>query len=162
MRRFLFGLIAGIFLYISPTNASDEISFGLGMGAMYSGLGMNVGLRSENDFRYLSAGAIALGYSDTEGSIVAYGLGGGWIRSDLLPTSNDRHGLGVYLGPVGYRGRRYVGDPIETIYGAGVTYAYFLHGIGRPSTNLGLTLAAGENDQGDTSGYLLLQAGYQY
>lgn len=143
-----------------PSCASDEITFGIGLGAMYSGLGMNIALRSEHDLRYLSAGCVALGYSDAEGRIAACGVGAGWLWTNNFSDSNNRHGLGLSLGPIGYRGRTYVGEEGDTIYGAGISYAYFVPGISRKGWNLGATLAVGHKD--DANGHLLLQAGYQY
>lgn len=160
MRRHIHTIVISLLLSVPTTYASDEVSYGLGIGAMYSGLGMNVGLRSESDFRYLSAGCVALGYSDAEGTIAACGVGAGWLWTDILPAPNNRHGLGVYLGPVGYRGRGYIGDKTDTIYGAGLSYAYFTRGINRNGWALGGTVAVGDSD--DDTMHLLLEAGYQY
>lgn len=147
-------------LAASLAQASEEGSFGIGSGALYSGIGMNVALRSETDLRYLSAGCVALGYSDAEGRITACGVGAGWMWADILTEANNNHGVGIYLGPVGWRGRTYVGNKGDTIYGVGISYAYFFSGISRDGWNLGGMLAVGHDD--DANGHLLLQAGYQF
>ncbi len=148
-------------LAASVTHADDRLTYGIGMGAMYSGLGANVGLQSNNDFRYLTAGCIALGYSDANGdSITPCGVGAGWIWTNLLSNTNNRHGLGFYVGPVGLRDRTSPDDDWETVYGAGLSYTYFFREIRSDGWNLGTTLAAGDDDGVET--YLMLQAGYQF
>lgn len=138
--------------------ANNELSFGTGIGALYSGLGINISLRGESDFRFISAGCVELGYKTGPGWYSACGGGAGWIWSNILSKESNKHGIGFYLGPV-YSGGSDI-DP-ETVYGAGIPYVYFLRGIDEGGWNFGFTPALGRHN-GDTKGYLLLQAGYQF
>ena len=140
-------------------NASDnDIAFGAGIGALYAGIGVNAGIQGEDDFRYIAAGCTEMGYTSISGWEVACGVGAGWIRADILSKSGNKHGVGVYLGPVGFED--VLRDP-KTIYGAGLSYAYFFKGIQSSGWNVGITPAIGRR-RGDTTGHLMLQVGYQF
>jgi len=161
MKRNTIALAALLGLFGIDSNAAENnTSFGVGAGALYGGIGLNVGLRRENDFRYVAAGCIAFGYGDASGWILPCGVGAGWIWTDLLPTANDRHGLGFYLGPVGIRPDKYGYDD-KARYGVGITYLYFFNGVNASGWNVGITPAVGKED-GDRTGSLLINAGYQF
>ncbi len=140
-------------------NASDnDMSFGAGLGAFYAGIGVNAGLQRESDFQYIAAGCTEMGYTSFSGWEAACGVGAGWIRADILSKSGNNHGIGVYLGPVGFKD--FLRDP-HTIYGAGISYVYLFKGIQSSGWNAGITPAIGRRS-GDTTGHVLLQAGYQF
>jgi len=141
--------------WASASFADNEVSYGIGTGALTSGLGFNAALRGDNHMGYISAGCMGIGYSDTSGWILPCGIGAGWIQTDLLSKANNHHGLGIYVGPVGINAND------KARYGVGVTYVYFWQGINATGWNAGITPAAGiENES--TKGSLLINVGYQY
>ena len=159
MRSKLIYLVILLLLASSKAYASEkDLSFGIGAGALYSGLGINIGVQGENDFRYIAAGCVAVGYSSVSGWISACGVGVGWIWTDIFSKLSNKHGIGFYLGPVGSTRENL---DRETVYGAGITYDYFFKGINSSGWNLGVTPAIGRHN-GDAKGYLLLQVGYQF
>ena len=156
MRAFVIAFLLGSFV-TDPSLAEDGLAVGVGAGALYSGIGVNTGRRGEHSFGYLAAGC-SVGYSSANGWDVPCGVGAGWIWTDLLTKANDRHGLGVYVGPVRTRGA--IGDRKE-VYGAGLTYVYFFgDGIAK-GWNLGITPTVGKK-YGDYRAGLLINAGYQF
>lgn len=139
----------------STCNAEDEISYGVGTGALTSGLGVNTALRGDNHMGYIAAGCLGIGYSNENGWILPCGIGVGWIQTDLLTNANNHHGLGVYLGPVG------INNDNKARYGVGVTYAYFMQGVNAKGWNFGFTPSTGQ-ENGTAKGSLLINVGYQY
>ena len=153
---FVIAAVLGVFAS-SSSRAEGEISVGVGAGALYGGIGANVGRRGDHTFGYLAAGC-SVGYSSGKGWDVPCGVGAGWIWTDLLTKASNRHGLGVYVGPVSTKGS--VGDRQE-VYGAGLTYVYFFgDGIAR-GWNLGITPTVGKK-YGDYRAGLLINVGYQF
>lgn len=136
--------------------ADNEVSLGAGVGSLYSGLGVNAALKGDNYIGYVAAGCVATGYSSGSGWILPCGIGVGWIWTDLLTKTNNRHGIGFYAGPVGYKDNKSVAR-----YGLGFTYEYFLQGISNKGWNFGITPAAGQLN-GKTKGSLFINAGYQF
>jgi len=51
-----------------------------------------------------------------------FGLGAGWITTDLFDFQNSKHGASSYAGIVG---RKYDNFDDKAIYGAGLGYHYF-------------------------------------
>ena len=151
------GLVLSQFL-MGVALCDDKISIGIGVGAPYSGLGVNIALITDRDFKYVAVGCLAHYDGDGGKSGNACGAGVGWLRSDWIATDSTKHALGIYLGPV--TSRRYK-EEIRTEYGAGITYAYFLSGIEKPGLHLGLTPAL-YRDKGDTKGSIALHLGYQF
>lgn len=144
---------------IESARAESGLSVGIGIGALYSGIGANVGIRTETSLGYLAAGCPGLSHSTNEGWDVACGVGAGWIWTNVLPKLDKRHGLGIYLGPVGTKNTE--ADDLKASYGAGVTYAYFFgDGIAR-GWNLGATPTI-RKQSGDYRAGLMINAGYQF
>ena len=141
----------------SYSRAEGETSVGVGAGALYSGIGVNVGRRADHSFGYLAAGC-SVGYSSANGWDVPCGVGAGWIWTDLLTKASDRHGLGIYVGPVSTKGS--AGDRKE-VYGAGLTYVYFFGDGVAKGWNLGITPTVGKK-YGDYRRGLLINFGYQF
>lgn len=134
--------------------ANDNFTFGLGAGAFYSGVGVNAGIQSKSDLKYVSAGCVS--YSSIYGSTC--GVGVGWVKTDIFDFQTPKHGASLYLGVVG---SEYDNFDHQAVYGAGLGYHYFLRGIGNAGFNFGLTLVAGNEKDGVGVG-ALLQAGYQF
>ncbi|MBI3606948.1 MAG: hypothetical protein HY207_03160 [Nitrospirae bacterium] len=144
-----------IALVAKPARA--EVSFGAGFGALYSGLGINLGLKRSTDFRYLGVGCLGVGHSDSAGWSLPCGVGVGWIWANILPGLGNQHGVGFYAGPVGHRSD----DNGKDRYGMGISYMYFWKGIDSRGLVVGVTPAVG-NDGGQTKGRVLITIGYQF
>ena len=140
-------------------SAEESYSFGLGIGASYSGLGVNISQLSENDMKYISAGCIS--YSSASGETCGVGIG--WIKTDLMETASNKHGLGAYLGIVGTKRevRSFSDFEDEPVYGIGVGYHYFFNGTNDSGTNLGFSLVAGDYEEKIES-TIIFQVGYQF
>src|SRR5438309_10886263 len=93
---FVIAFLLGVFAS-SSSRAEGEMSVGVGAGALYSDIGVNVGMRGEHAFGYLAAGC-SVAYSSNQGWDVPCGVGAGWIWTDLLTKARDRHGLAIYVG----------------------------------------------------------------
>jgi hypothetical protein len=134
--------LAFLTVFIPSTSFADnEVSFGAGVGSLYSGLGVNAALKGDNHIGYIAAGCVAMGYNSISGWTLPCGIGAGWIRTELLTQANNRHGIGLYAGPVGYQDNRKV-----AIYGLGFTYEYFLQGVSTNSWNFGITPTIGQKN----------------
>jgi len=133
--------------------ADDEVSFGVGTGSLYSGLGINAALRGDSHIGYVAAGCLGV-MSGSSGLVVPCGIGAGWLWTDLLTKANNRHGIGLYAGPVEYQYNK-------TRYGLGFTYEYFLLGVNSKGWNFGTTLAT-RRANGKARETLFLNAGYQF
>lgn len=144
---------------VAQSHAEESPAPGIGIGALYSGIGMNLAWRGHSSLRYVAAGCVALHHSSDTGWNNACGAGIGWIESSLIPQEGNKHGIGIYLGPIGYRGEP---DAMAgTLYGVGLSYNYFFQGITERGWNLGVTVAVGE-DEGEYKKWLLSQVGYQF
>ena len=161
MKKYIFALVVFLKLISHQVMAAEsETSFGVGIGALYSGIGVNAGLRSVNDFKYIAAGCVGIGYSTNSGWILPCGIGAGWMWTGLLSKDDDRNGFGVYVGPVGIN-KGNTENEYKARYGVGITYVYFLNGISANGWNIGITPAIGK-EKGNTKGSLLLNIGYQF
>jgi len=148
-------LLVSVFSAVS-SGADERVSFGLGMSALYNGLGANVAIVKGPDFKYVSLGCISIAYSTKRGASSNCGLGAGWMRSDIL-SGNGRHGLGIHLG-VTYNTHD---DRDDVEVSVGVPYAYFFSGMAAAGWHAGLTPMVGRRD-GDLEGGLLANLGYQF
>ncbi|MDX1253494.1 MAG: hypothetical protein IDH49_14840 [Gammaproteobacteria bacterium] len=166
------------FFLMPQAHAEEKFSFGAGVGAMYSGLGINVGLKTERQLKYVAAGCLGHSRSRSGDGVDsvderdwACGVGAGMLRTDLFGAGNNKHGLGLYVGAVGSAnesdpkviqrpGSMTVVYGVKPIYGIGISYVYFWNGIFDKGLNLGITPAVGFDN--GAWGSLLLQAGYQF
>ncbi len=82
---------------VSTLSAADKTSFGLGVGALYNGLGGNLALIKADDLKYMSVGCSEFMSSSLDGTYVTCGVGVGWLRSDILTKKNSKHGLGLNI-----------------------------------------------------------------
>lgn len=144
--------------------AESQVSIGVGLGSIYSGLGINVSLYEDNDIKYLSYGCFAV-VTDTNGNRdSACGLGLGFLKAGILSKGN-KHTVGLHLGAIaaarslGKNGDGY--GSLDTVYGIGVPYVFFPSGLSDKGFNVGITPSIG-NYKGDTLRRLLLQIGYQF
>ena len=140
-----------ISIAFSTYSSADEdvFSVGVGVGTLYSGLGMNLSLVSETDMKYLSGGCSS--YGTTSG--ITCGLGIGWIKTDLIDFGSNKHGFGLSVGVINskYNDRK-------AMYGLG--YHYFFNGIDKPWTHIGLSLVSeGVHDRGNG---VMIELGYQF
>lgn len=148
------------------TVQEQRYSLGVGMGALYSGIGANLSLISKSDMKYISAGCTE--YTSITGS--SCGFGAGWIKTDLFDFDSNKHGFGVYATLVGkesnvtYTASRngvdYYKDEND-IYGLGVSYTYFINGIDQSGATFGLSLHATNADFEDSFGGFF-QVGYHF
>jgi len=152
-------------LFSSSALASESeksTSFGVGLGAMYSGIGGNFAFVSNTDMKYVSLGCTSYS-SDGESSC---GAGLGWIKTDLFNADSNKHGLGIYVGKVDedrrarvVNGRLKVDE--EDVYGLGLSYTYFASGINSPGFNFGISVHKTNSDyQSGVSAFW--QVGYQF
>lgn len=141
---------------------SKNYSVGLGMGAMYSGIGANIALVSKNDFKYISAGCTA--YGSNNGAECGFGIG--WVTADLFDFDTNNHGFGIYAGMLGeeryttFKNNQYAFHE-NNYYGAGVSYTYFMNGINKPGATFGISFHA-TNAEYDGRYGAFLQLGYQF
>ncbi|SFV54432.1 hypothetical protein MNB_SM-4-1697 [hydrothermal vent metagenome] len=151
MKIFILILLSGQNIY-----ANENYTFGIGFGgSTYGGLGTNIGLVSDTDMKYISAGL--KGYQSYGGA--RYSLGIGWITTALISNSSNNHGIGLYLGLVD---QEYTYDlKKKNVYGYGLTYNYFFNGISESGTNLGLSLTNYSYSYENKIG-LSLELGYQF
>jgi len=138
---------------------TKNYSIGVGIGAMYSGIGANFSFVSENDLKFISAGCTA--YGSTNGA--ECGVGIGWIKTDLFGADSNKHGFGIYGGSLGKEHRSPYPSVFEEydIYGAGVSYTYFMNGINKSGTTFGVSIHATNAQFEDNIGGFF-QVGYQF
>jgi len=116
--------------------------------------------------KYISAGCVEYGSSNG----ATCGVGAGWIKTDLSGANSNKHGFGVYISLVGNEsyasytstteGAEYYNHNSD-VYGAGVSYTYFMNGIDKSGINLGISIHATNADFEDSYGGFF-QVGYQF
>lgn len=160
-------LCSSLALFSVPSSAQDsDIRFGVGMGALYSGLGANVARVTDDDSFTFGVGWI----SRSSWSGNAYGVGFSYQRADLIgvrPYEPNRHALGIYLGAVGSQTTfewengwwRNTGN--KPVWGGGVGYYFYQHGIRHRGFTAGLNLTYGRRDQYDTTD-IGINIGYRF
>jgi hypothetical protein len=135
--------------------AADRTSFGVGVGALYSGLGGNLALISADDLKYLSLGCSELSQSSLHGTNLTCGLGVGWLRSDVVTKKNSKHGLGINL-VLDYDQLYSKLEPAVRI-----PYVFFFRGIDRKGWNLGLAPLVRWDAEGTQLG-VMFEVGFQF
>ena len=158
-------LVLSTLLFSSSVLASESAqstSFGLGLGAIYSGIGGNFALVSDTDMKYVSLGCTS--YSSDGKSSCGAGLG--WIKTDLFNADSNKHGLGVYVGKVDEDRRvKVVNGRLKfdekDVYGLGLSYTYFASGINSPGFNIGVSVHKTNSDY-DSGVSAFWQVGYQF
>ena len=117
---------------VSTLAAADKSSFGLGVGALYNGLGGNFALITADDLKYVSVGCSEASDSSRHGTNVTCGVGVGWLMSDLLTKKNSKHGLGLNLA-LDYDQLHSKAEPSIRL-----PYVFFFRGLDRRGWNLGV------------------------
>jgi len=146
----LFAIAANI------SSAADKTSFGLGVGALYNGLGGNFALIRADDLKYISVGCGEFRSSDLDGTYVTCGVGVGWMRSDILTKKNSKHGLGLNIA-LDYDGFHSKVEPSIRL-----PYVFFFRGLDRRGWNLGVApLVRWDADEGTDLG-VMFEVGYQF
>lgn len=155
------------FLIIISSNqslkAENTYTYGIGLGvASYGGVGVNVGIVSPNDVKYLSFGAVS--YGSYEG--FNYILGLGWSRTDIIKTESNKHGLGIFAGIVDQELDVDEYSSIhgeQNVYGGGLTYNYYFNGIQNSGTKIGIAILYG-NYEDDNEKPIIgsIEVGYQF
>jgi len=133
---------------------SDDISYGIGLGQLYNGVGVNVALQDTTSMKYAAIGCMEVGYGSYEGWDTSCGIAVGYVSTSILSSANNKHGLGISIGAV-----EDSGDMSGTI---GLGYTYFVNGISDSGLNIGLTPVATFRDSDDNEVGLLLNLGYQF
>ena len=135
--------------------AADRTSFGLGVGSLYNGLGVNAAFMSPENLKFVAFGCTEFSHSSHGGTDGTCGVGVGWIKSDILTKKNDKHGIGLHFG-LNYDTRDNDFEPVLSI-----PYVFFFKGIDSKGLNIGAApLVAWES--GDAKFGLFLQIGYQF
>jgi hypothetical protein len=138
----------------SQAIANDTFTFGLGVGSLYSGVGVNAGIQSKTELKYISAGCVS--YSSIYGETC--GVGAGWVKTDIFDFQTPKHGASLYIGIVD---SEYNALDHDAVYGIGLGYHYFFKGIDQSGVNLGFTVTAGNENDGIGMGGMF-QIGYQF
>lgn len=117
---------------------STATSFGIGGGMMYSGLGVNYGVKNSDTFKYLSFGTTLLGYGSQNGLYSDFGVGAGYVTTQW--STNNKHGLGVDAR-ISYSRPDYKSEGVS--FKSSISYLYFFNNLTNPGWNIGLTLGIG-------------------
>ena len=136
-------------------SAADTSSFGLGVGALYNGVGGNFALIKADDMKYVSLGCTEAMSSSTHGTDLTCGVGIGWLRSDLLTKKNSKHAVGLNLA-LDYD--QYHSELEPSIR---LPYVFFFRGLDRRGFNLGLAPLVRWDADGTELGFML-EIGYQF
>lgn len=136
-------------------SAADRTSFGVGIGALYNGIGGGFALIKADDLKYLSVGCSEFSRSSIDGTNVTCGVGIGWLRSDILTRKNSKHGLGVNLA-VDYDQLHSEAEPSIRM-----PYVFFFKGLDRKGWNLGVAPLV-RWDAEDTEIGVMFEVGYQF
>jgi hypothetical protein len=155
-------VMISLFIF-QPAIAEESLALGAGLGAMYSGLGINLALKSDNQIKYVSVGAVACHKNNNDPTKCIVGIGVGLLRTDMFSSTNNHHGVGLYIGAVRAERRGYGGsiDDFKAVYGAGISYTYFWNGINGRGMNIGLAPTMGFRGGRSIPG-LFVQLGYQF
>ncbi|MFT6207083.1 MAG: hypothetical protein ACJA0T_000987 [Colwellia sp.] len=148
-------VLATLLLNISSAYAFEDnsnFSFGVGIGPMYSGLGINAAYQSTDSIIYGSLGCV-----DKNSDDEACGLGIGYLNSTILNLGN-KHALGAYVGIVG---SEITNHKLKENYGVNFSYNYFFKGISHSGANVGVGISFERNDD-DIDPLLSVQIGYQF
>ena len=140
---------------VSASLGAERTSFGLGLGSVYNGLGVNVAFISSEDLKFVAAGCSEWSHSSRFGTDVTCGVGVGWIMSDILTKKNNKHGIGLHLG-LNYDSKDNDFEPVLSI-----PYVFFFKGIDSRGLNIGAAPAVRWESGGAEFG-LYIQIGYQF
>jgi len=120
-------------LLLSGTLLATEnaISYGLGLGQLYNGVGVNIALQDTTNMKYVAVGCIDASYGSYSGWDANCGVALGYVSTTILSDKNNKHGLGVHIA---------LSDDVDNVAGTiGVGYTYFVNEISNSGWNVGLT-----------------------
>ncbi len=149
--------IISLFICLPSFAGDNRESFGLGAGALYNGLGINVGIQSSTDVKYLSIGCTSIGHTSNSGWESDCGIGGSWIKANIFSQENNKHGLGVHIAMTDPDKPKTSG--IKKTLGIG--YIYFFNGIDAEGWNIEL-IPTISHYQGKKEYDIYLGFGYQF
>lgn len=149
-------ILVGMMLLASVVKAEEsELSYGLGIGGLYNGVGVNIASPTKEDLKYVSIGCIDFSYNSYSGWNTNCGLGLGYINTSIIGDSN-KHGLGLHLA-VHEDGSA---NNAQVSVGAGYTYFVDPSKIG---WNFGLTpIYIFEDSENNDKLALMFDVGYQF
>lgn len=153
-------LLAVSLAFVSGAANAEAPSFGIGVGIPYSGFGFNAMWGSERTLGHLSLGCAAFSVKSNGDDRSTCGAGVGVIQISPFSLTSNRHGIGLYLGPMGVDRPDGGEDDFGKLrYGTALSYYYFLNGASNP----GLLLGAGYGGtfEADRRG-VFLSLGYQF
>lgn len=151
-------LVSTLSLSILPMSVQAETTFGVGIGSLYNGFGINVGKTTSTSLTFGSVGCIGWGYG-SEGYSSNCGAGFGVVTTAALPGL--RHGLGLSLA-VTKNTSSYseVSANVELMLMP--SYYYFFSGIEQGGFNLGAGPSFTYQEGQSIEPFFTLNIGYQF
>jgi hypothetical protein len=139
----------------TPALLAEGYSFGIGIGHLYSGVGINYTQHLDRSQAYASLGCLAAAtHSSSNDLETVCGIGLGYIRTHLFSES-DKHGIGLSTGV--YRNT----DEDENEYILGPTYTFFTNGVNNPGWSIGVMPYMSKMKGRDTDYEVMFNVGYQ-
>ncbi len=139
----------------TPALLAEGYSFGIGVGHLYSGVGINYTKHLNRSQAYASLGCMAAATHSSSNDIeTVCGIGLGYIRTHLFSDS-DKHGIGLSTGV--YRNT----DADENEYILGPTYTFFMNGVNNPGWSFGVMPYMSKVSGQDTDYEVMFNLGYQ-
>ena len=161
MKKIIFGNLLSTLAILAI--GIDKLSYGVGMGQIYNGLGGNVRLTTETEMRYLSLGCTEFSKGDHTKRENVCGVGAGYLKTNILPkylpdffSDTDRHAIGASFSIMSNSHTDYA--DILLAYG----YTYFTEGISKRGWNFGLSPTFQYSKSLDNKLGIIMDIGYQF
>lgn len=164
MKSFLTALLIAVSML---GTATADTTFGVGVGSLYNGLGLNFGRVGNTSLTFGSLGCMGGSSSrsrSTAGDVATSdssyetncGVGLGYINTSLFPGNN--HGLGLSLGYT------YDTDDVSggSEYHVMPSYHYFFNSVGQSGVNLGFGARITRSNEESTDTGVIFNLGYQF
>ncbi|MET0066497.1 MAG: hypothetical protein ABW076_09145 [Candidatus Thiodiazotropha sp.] len=152
------GILTGIMMSCclqSPALLAGEYSVGIGVGHLYSGIGINLTKHLNRSQVYASLGCMAAAtHSGSNDIETVCGMGLGYVSTHLFSQS-DKHGIGLSTGV--YRNT----DADENEYTLGPTYTFYANGINNRGWSIGVMPYMSKVSGRDAEYEVLFNFGYQ-
>jgi len=173
VRRLL--LVLSVTMLVMSKTAVADFTLGLGLGPLYSGLGLNFGKTTESSFTYGSLGCV--GYSSTGVAMTSDGSQSATVNSEKIESSsncgfgfgyvssalfkNNRHGVGLSIGLTSNT------DDQQNELRIAPGYHYFFNGINNRGATLGLGAMhyaddSQPNNLSNNANSVFINIGYQF
>ena len=154
MKKILGLLLSGVLF------AEDvATTYGIGLGQLYNGIGVNIASHNTSSMKNFAIGCIEVDYSSYSGVNTNCGVSVSYISTSILSNNNNHHGLGISLGIVNDSDAGVISGTI------GIGYTYFFNEISNTGWNFGFTptfIFPTDTDKKDNEFGLLLNLGYQF